>query len=164
MHTRHLERSASKRNELLKIDTIVYQWQTIIAGLCIISIFLSVCVNEVCCAGDYRTSQPDPDYMAFLEDPHRDARSCNAAFAIFLKFASSGVAVALVCSVGVRRRMQHRQTVIKQSLEQDMPATSAAPQGVYIVYWNSICCAIVTRLDARMAMPNTHTLNLNPKP
>jgi hypothetical protein len=80
-------------------------------------LLLSVAINELCASEDYYEDEPDAEYQAFLEDPHRAARTCESSLAFTLKLAQSGLTVCLLVMIVQRFRMRIQQTRVLQQLK-----------------------------------------------
>jgi hypothetical protein len=55
----------------------------------------TVAVNELCCAGDYLTQEPDQEQLDYLFDEQRPARPCNSSFGVILKGMSTLLAIGM---------------------------------------------------------------------
>ena len=81
------------------------------------SLALGCAINELCAGADYQEEEPNVEHQAFLEDPHREARPCDAALAMPLKLAQSALTLCLICMIVARFKMNLRKAAAEQRLK-----------------------------------------------
>ena len=143
--------------ELREVEKQIFARQRLLALLAIGSVLVGVFINEMCAGGDYReASDVDAAYQAFLEDPSRPARSCEAPLAALLKIVQTALTGCLLLMIVARFRLRARQSRVIQQLKDHQVASLKKRGSPHLQ--SSVTAGMALSLAGELLVCSVHTL------